>query len=442
MSDPTETTSSRAGTVRANLLAVGIAEAVARVAQLALVAVLGRSLGPDGLGIVGVAWAVYQLALPFVQYAPELIGTREVAQGEEIDATLIDITAVKLVIALMAALVATIAAALWFSDDVREEIQVLAQVPLLLAVSLNGVWAFRGVRRFAAYAVVRSAHSLALLACLALLLQVVPAPWIVPAAETAVGLLAAALAYALLLDWRTLAAVLWRTLRRMPAVRARTVAALRFGLGGFFAMVTWSAPLLIARLFLTTGEQGQLAAALRLIVAVNALYQLALQVFHPILAHRYAQDRAAGRELAATLTVYALAVTVPVVIALIALAPWIVTLLLGADFTTAAAVFAAVAPVLIPTVIGSVFGYALMADGRYGAYVWMCGGGALATVAGCAAAFYVWPHPEAVGVLTLVTALVAVIGAVAAWRLNLLAFNAVHWRQLAPSRIRAVLRER
>lgn len=442
MSGSEPTSPPLAGTVRANLAALGLAEVVARLAQLLTMVLLGRLLGPIGLGIVGVAWAVYQLALPFVQYAPELMGIRDVARGGDTTDAFIDLTAVKLVIALLAAVVIAIAAVTFFADDVASEIQVLAQGPLLLAVALNGVWAFRGLRRFAAYAMVRCTASIALLALLAAALWVCPAPWVVPVAEGTVGLIAAALAFKLLLEWRALPVVATEIIHRMGGLRARIGEAIQFGLGSFFAGATWSVPLLVGRAFLDPSEQGHLAAALRLLLAVNALYQLALQVFHPVLAQRYAADREAGRTLAAALVVYALVTTIPASLLLAVLAPWIIEPLLGAEFATTAHVLAIMASTIVPTIVGSVFGYCLLADGRYQLYVFICAGGAVAAVIGCGAAFYLFPQPEAAGVLTLVVTLVGLACAIATWRLDLVRFSAMTWRQLAPSRLRAVLRER
>ncbi|MBV8534907.1 MAG: oligosaccharide flippase family protein, partial [Alphaproteobacteria bacterium] len=392
-----------AGTVRANLAAMGVAEGVARVAQLLTIALLGRVLGPVGLGIVGVAWAVFQLAAPFVQYAPELMGARLVAQGTHTDEAFIDVTAIKLAIGVLSTVAMAGGAMVAFADDPAERIQVAVQALLPVAVALNGVWAFRGLRRFSAYAVVRSLHTVALLLCLVAALTLRPATWIVPAAEAAVGLAASALAFGLLFEWRTLPGLAVTMYRRIFQLRARIGEALQFGLGSFFAGAIWSVPLLVAGAMLEPARQGYLAAALRLILAVTALYQLVLQVFHPVMAHRYAHDRSAGASLAAALVVYAIVTTVPVAAGLAAFAPWIVTLLLGPDFADMANVFAVLALTIVPVVIGSVFGYALLADGRYRLSLWISAGGAAAALLGCVLAFQVRPRADAVGVLILVT---------------------------------------
>lgn len=434
--------SQQAGTVRANLVALGVAEGVARTAQLLTIALLGRTLGPAGLGIVGVAWAVFQLAAPFVQYAPELMGARLIAQGVDTRKAFVDVTAIKLVVGALCAAAMAAGAAIVFADDPAERLQVAIQAVLPVAVALNGVWAFRGLRRFAAYAVVRSGQSVVLLAALALALAVVPRAWVVPACEVAVGFAAAGLAYGLMFSGRDLPTLVAAMSGRIVGLRAEIGEAIRFGLGSFFAGAVWSLPLLIAPAFLTLADQGYLAAALRLILALMAPYQLALQVFHPVLAHRYAADRAAGAGLAAALVVYAVVTTVPVAAALIVFAPWIVAPLLGAAFAHMASVLAMLSLALVPTVVGSVFGYALLADGRYGLYVWICAGGAAATVPGCALAFEVWPRPEAIVVLAVVVTLVGAVSAVAAWRSGLVRFREIHLRQLAPARVREILIER
>lgn len=434
--------SPQAGTVRANLVALGVAEAVARVAQLLTIALLGRVLGPAGLGVVGVAWAAFQLAIPFVQYAPELMGTRDIAQGAETGDAFIDVTAIKLVIGIVAAAAMAVGGTLVFVDDPVERLQIVVQAASPIAVALNGVWAFRGLRRFAAYAIVRCVQSVVLLGCLAALLNPLPVPWIVPATEAGVGLLTSGLAFALLFDWRSTARVTMKICRRGLQLRARIGEAIHFGLGSFFVGAIWTVPLLVGRVLLQPADQGYLAAALRLFVALSALYQLVLQVFHPVLAHRYAVDRPAGASLSASLVVYAAAASVPVAAILVACAPWIVGPLLGAAFVPMTSAFVMLALVLVPTVVGSVFGYALLADGRYGLYVWICAGGAVAALAGCTVAFHVWPHADAIGVLIVVACLVALASGIAAWRLGLVRFADVHLGQLAPARIQKVLMER
>ena len=431
-----------AGTVKANLIALGTAEGVARIAQLLAIALLGRALGPEGLGIVGVAWAVYQLALPFVQYAPELMGARDVARGEDPNEVVADLTAVKLVIALIAALLIAGTAALLFSADSVTAIQVAAQGPLLISMALNPVWAFRGLRRFAEYAIVRTASSVALIGLLAGLLWIAPVPWTVPAAESAAALVAAAVAFALLFDWRSMPRAIARTFCGTVALRAKMFDAVQFGLGSFFAGAIWSAPLLVGRAFLDPVEQGHLAASLRLMLAINALFQLGLQVFHPVLAQRYTADRDAGRTLAGALVVYAFAGTIPVSALLIVSAPWIIQPMLGAGFAEASDVFAVLSTSLMPTIVGSVFGYLLMADGRYRLYVLICAGGAALSALSCAAAFSLRPDAEAVVAVTATVAAVGIAAGIAAWRLRLVDPRAITWRQLAPARIRQILQER
>ncbi len=431
-----------AGTVRANLLALGAAEAVARLAQLVAIGLLGRVLGPEGVGVVGIGWAVFQLAVPFVQYAPDLMGTRNVARGDAVGPVYTDLTAIKLMISLLAGVAILVAAPLLFGDDRPAEFQTLAQIPLLVVVALNGVWAFRGLRRFTAYAVVRCVSSLALLACLAVVLLVAPAPWAVPLSETVTALAAALVAYTMLLGLGSLPSLVPGIVRRAAALSGQVSETVQFGLGSFFAGAIWSLPLLVAHNYLDPAEQGLLAAALRLILAVSSLFQLALQVFHPVLASRYQSARESGRSMAAALVVYAFVTTIPASLALVLLSPWIVGPMLGSSFESAAIVLAVLAPTLIPTTVGSVFGYALMADGRYRLYVLIQAGGAAASAVGCGVAFSFFPEPAAVAILSAVMTIVAVVGAIVAWRLDLVHFAQVSWRQLSPARIGAMLRER
>src|SRR5207302_844256 len=144
-----------------------------------------------------------------------------------------------------------------------------------------GVWAFRGLRRFAAYAVVRSVASVALLAVLAIALWLQPVPAMVPLSEGIVGATAAVLAFGMLFGGAAAGGITRKIFQRLVGLRARISEAIQFGLGSFFDGAPWSVPLIVGSAFLDQADQGHLAAALRLLVAANALYQLVLQVFHP-----------------------------------------------------------------------------------------------------------------------------------------------------------------
>jgi O-antigen/teichoic acid export membrane protein len=431
-----------AATVRANLLAVGVSEAVARAAQLVILGLLARALGQEGMGVVGTAWAVFQLAVPFVQYAPELIATREVARGVDAPGAFARVTAVKLAIALLAALPIILGALVLLDDEPSAELQVILQIPLLLASAVGGVWVFRGQRQLWVFAAIRMVAAAALLATLFLLLEIARAPWVVPAAETATGLIGAAIAVHLI-GWRAVRSKLAQAARGYGrGLGASVFEAVQFGLGTFFGAAMWSMPMLLSRPFLDAGEEGLLAASIRLIQAVSALFQIALQVFHPVLAYRYSNDRESAKRLVAALVVLVFAASSLAAVALAVLAPIIVTPLLGPGFERAGGVLAMLAPTLIPTAVSSVFGYALLADGRYRVYVIVCGAGAAASAIGSAAAFWVLPDPEAAAVLAPVMAVSALGQIVAAWRLDLISIQQISWRQLAPRRVWQLLKER
>jgi O-antigen/teichoic acid export membrane protein len=431
-----------AATVRANLLAVGVSEAVARAAQLVTLGLLARALGQEGMGVVGTAWAVFQLAVPFVQYAPELIGTREVARGVDAPGTFAQVILVKLAIAFLAALPIVGGALLLLADDRQSELQVILQIPVLLVTALGGVWVFRGQSQLWVYAAIRIAAAASLLAILFVMLQAAESPWVVPVAETATGLIAALIAL-VMIGWRVALPKLAQAVRGWRAGLGKQIyEAIQFGLGTFFAAAMWSTPMLVSRLYLDPGEQGLLAAAIRLFLAVSALFQLGLQVFHPVLAHRYSQDREAAKRLVAALVVLVFAASVPVALALAGLAPYIVRPMLGAEFDRAADVLATLAPTLIPTAVSSVFGYALLADGRYRIYVAICAAGAAASAVGSLVAFTILPDPEAAILLTPVMAASAIGQILAVWRLDLISIRHVTWRQLAPRRVWQMLKER
>jgi O-antigen/teichoic acid export membrane protein len=431
-----------AGTVRANLVAAGIAEAVARLSQLAALSIMGRALQPAGMGVIGTAWAIYQLALPFAQGAPDIVGTRDIARGGDCRAAMVDVTAIKLVIALLSSAVIALSAAYVARTDRTTGLQILLQAPLLLVTVLNGAWVFRGMRTFGRFALIRILSALALLACLGIGLALARTPWVVAASETAAGLLAAVAAAFMIGQGGVMEIVrgVAGRLRRLPGGDFKRIAQL--GLGAFAAALTWSCPLLAARGFMGIADQGLLAAALRLIVAIAAIYQLGLQVCYPMLAHRFATATDAARALTGALVVYAAAASIPVAVLLALLSKMVVIPLLGRHFAGSATAVTLLAPILVPVAVGSVFGYAMLADGRYRAYIVLSLATALSALAACVGAFALVPTPSGSVALVAVQAVSALAGGVIAGRYGLVGTADISWRVMTPRHIRGVLGQR
>ena len=156
------------------------AELVARLSQLGIVALLGHALGPVGLGLIGMAWALYAIALPLVQDGPETVGVRALAQAPDDAAMAGRVVALKLAIALGVALSVAGGAILVLGATTPAGRQIGFQALVLLPIALAYGWALRAIERFDLVALTRAGQSVLTLALLAVVLPLWPAPLAAP----------------------------------------------------------------------------------------------------------------------------------------------------------------------------------------------------------------------------------------------------------------------
>ena len=429
-------------TVLAALVSVGLSEAVARVAQLISLAMMTRFLDPVGMGVVGTAWAAFQLAAPFIQSSPEVIGVRDIAQGTDFRTAMVDLTSARILAALIMSACCWMAAMVAYPGQVDVQLQMIMLGPLLAASACNSSWVYRGLRRFSGVSGIRVASSVATVALLALGLVAFGRPWVVVASEAIAVAITALFSVQVLIGWKDVPNMAWMIIRRIgPKCWPRVVESIPLSLGSLSVAALWSCPLLVAPNFLGGDDQGFLVAGIRLIVAISAVFFLAMNVFHPILAHNFAKNRDEGVHMVGALAVYTLVIGIPSAAILALIAPILAPLLLGKAFAGAATALALLAPTLVPNLFGAVFGMALMADGRYRTYV------AISLLMGCESlvgsilAFSLVPGLNAVLVLTLVLALNAMASVIAARWFGLVDFAHLSWRHLSPASIRTFMRK-
>jgi O-antigen/teichoic acid export membrane protein len=434
----------RAANLIVNLAASGGGELVARIGQIAVLAIVGRLLGAAGLGIVGIAWSLYTILLSFVQVGPELVAIQRYAQAPRDGATRAALvartTVLKLAIALAAIPVMLAASAVTGNGDVAVVGQGLVQATIFIGGALGCGWVFRAGGWFAGNSALRGGQAVAGLALLLPALLVWPSPLAVPAVEACVALLFGLIG--------------WAMLAREPgaAVGAGTAAvgtrfgddaraALLLGVGSFLSATAWTVAIPIVAQSLPVEQVGRLAAVLRLVIGLNSICQIGLQVCHPVLARLYKTDRAAGAAFAGALLWYATLLVLLGVAGLTAAADWMIPALLGRGLADVAPLFRLMVLALVPATIASVFGYGLLADARVATFTWISALATLATALGTWLAVRVTALPDAAAVMIPILAAQALASAYAARAAGLVAALPCRW-VFAPAAVGRFLRQR
>jgi O-antigen/teichoic acid export membrane protein len=400
---------------------VGAAELIALGAQLGIVALLGHALGPAGLGVIGMAWALYAIALPLVQDGPETVGVRALAQAPDDVGAAGRIVAFKLAIALPVVALGIGGALVVFGPAAATGRQVGLQALVLVPIALSYSWALRALERFDLVALTRAGQSVLTLALLAVVLRVWPVPLAAPVVDFTAGALFAIMT--VLLARRYLGTPAIAPLGR-PATsaivggRQHGGGALPLGLAGVAAAVVWTALIPMAALVLPAAEVGQLTAAIRLLLVINTAPQLLLQVLYPRLARGMAGDAAATRRDIWRLMGLTLVVSGAVALAVAALAGPLLAVLFGPGFAEAAPLLRLLAAGIVANALGSVAANGLLAAGRFGIYAAIMVAGAVVLAGGLAIGLALAPRDAPAPIMVAALFALAVAQAVALARLK------------------------
>jgi PST family polysaccharide transporter len=366
-----------------NLSATAVAEAGTRVAQFAAVVLIARMLGPTGFGIVGTAWALFQLALPIVQGAPELAGVRNLSANRSgAGYWVVAIGRMKTALAFAAAACICIYAAAVYGLPSRGAAQFSVQALVLFGVATSPAWAARSFQRNDLYAAPRLLQAFLFVAFLGGALALKPTPLAVPAAEFVAWIAAS------WFSWRLIRPLLPALSRRKAVIALPDLRELRsaicgsgretfhFAASGIATAAVWWIPVMMAESLFGAASGGQVAAAVRLVTIALVGMQLGLQVFLPMLAKYHGTDSEKFRALVAALAFYSTVAHAAVAAVVAVLAAPLAHLVFGAGFEASVPLIVISAVALVPLGTGSAYGYALIAAGRSDIYC-------LATVVGC-----------------------------------------------------------
>lgn len=402
-----------------------LAELIARISQMVIVALASRLLGPAAFGLVVFGWSVAALSLPVTQIAPETVGVRYISEGRDPGLTWRAVTLYKIGVALVILLclvplgpwspigiLAINAPAFW---------QCTANAFALLVVGANPIWALRGMQGFGQANIARMIQSISAVGLCLILILLAPDPVMVPIGEAMAGIISAALAYFFLR--RHGLRFGGKIFHGLQLVDLRLIGLNAFGASAATAL--WYAPLLVAWIHLSPDDFGLLGAVWRLTIALYAMGLVVYQVLHPIMVRTYTADQALGRRFAARLLILATIGGLALIAGLQIFAGAIIAILFGESFSAARPLFVWISPILLPALIGSVFGYALLSGGQEGQYARAA---TITTLLGMIAVFGLlvwWPDAMAFIIMVPIMVLFAVLQAIYAQRAGLFDWHEV-----------------
>ena len=328
--------------VSTNLMAVSAAEFISRIAQIVAISAISNNLGAAGLGIVGTAWAYYNMMLSFVQHSPELIGIRKISSNRCRLSIIGEINLIKLLAAIIIGVGLSLFVLIFYSGQRANQMQILMQSSVLIGVAFSVGWVFQGFQHFEIHAAFRMFQSISMALALYLLLSIFRNPLMVPLIELSTFLIAGFIGFTILRRWLQSSHPHWDSTtdflfiaRDRRAVYLHGKAILIQGLTGFMSTVTWSACIPIAGIFLTISQIGYLTAAIRLILVANSVILLLLQLFYPIFSRGYVHNPERTQEIAASLFFYTTIIVCAASIILFVFAKPICYTIFGQDFVGA-----------------------------------------------------------------------------------------------------------
>jgi O-antigen/teichoic acid export membrane protein len=408
---------------------------------------IGRRFGRSGFGVIGTAWALFNIALPIVQYSPELAATRTLAHSHSRVYIIGQITALKLQFAVASILVLSIFALVFYRGLPAVQVQIIAQSMLLLTAALSFDWVFQAFQHFEINSSLRCLRAIVSVGALFVALRLFSSTLVAPIVDFIALLVSSVLAVEMLRRWHsrmTVGTLTGLTIisfaRHRRAMTRHGLPVIKLCASSFSNAVSWSTCIPIAGLFITAEQVGVLAAAVRTSQIVNSIFMLAIQLFFPILVRSRHTNK--GKETTANLLLYSGIAAGLVYCAISVFARSIMTSIFGPAFEDATVPLRLISLVIVPSALGAVYGYTLLAANQDRVYVQTMTAGAVASSLLNCVAFWLWPTPASAALLVPVALCQTAILAYHCHRANLVAAAPFGRRRLRLTQLRALLAER
>ncbi len=341
-----------------NTVAAAGADVLGRLLGFAATAYLARTLGTGSFGAMSIGLSVLGYLSLIASPGLHVMGMRRVAASGEPEAAWSgDLTALRATLALAAA-AATGIVCMIIPGSSEQRLLIFLFACTVIPMGLSLEWYFQGRGDIVAVAVARVTVSFVYL--LILLLLVTAAGDLL---WTAIAFVGANIVAALFLFWlfhlRTgTLPVRWNP-SGWPSLLRQS---LPLGVSTALSQTVINLPIIIAGLFLTVSETGLFSASLKLIFFALMIDRVFYTLYFPVVA-RYQTLGAAQFAMVTKLGLKTvLWCTVPITVAGLWLAPFLIDLVYGAGYAAAAATLRWAFPFFLFTTMNTVLMSALYAD--------------------------------------------------------------------------------
>jgi len=357
-----------------NVAAVGAADAGVRLIGFLTTAFLGRALGSEGFGLLGMGLAMAGYLFLVASPGIHVTGTRDIAakRGEE-GALVSTVLSIRMLLAPAILTIAAAAVLLWRSDWTTGSTLIVSAAAIVpMAFSFD--WYFQGKERFVLLASQKLINALVFLGA-ALLLVKGPGDAPLAAAAFVAGTVGASVFSYFAFRRQARFSFAWD-----PSAWRRVLdGSYPLALSSLLGQTATAFPILVAGAMLSTQDAGQMNAATKLILLALIMDRVFATLFLPALSRAADSSDQAGIVRLGLKIMLLLAA--PIAVAAWVLAPVLMTLVFGAGFEAAVAPFRILLIYLAATLINSVFVAAFIVAQRERQYFSIMLVGSLVTVA-------------------------------------------------------------
>jgi O-antigen/teichoic acid export membrane protein len=331
-----------------NIATVGAADAGVRLIGFATTAYLGRVLGSEGFGLLGMGLAVAGYLFLIASPGIHIAGTRDVAAKRGDEGELVStVLSIRMVLAPALFLIAVVVVLLGGSDRTAT-LTLIAAAAAILPMAFSFDWFFQGKEQFDLYSAQKLISAVGFLAASLLLVKGSGDAALAAAAFGAGAVGASVFSY---FGYRRYAR--FRFSWDPPVWRRMLEGSYPLALSALLGQTATSFPILVAGVMLSAGDAGQMNAATKLILLALIMDRVFVTLFLPALA-RAVDEGDQARIIRLGLRIM-LAIAVPIAIAGWVLAPSLMTFVFGGGFAPAVAPFRILLIYLAMTLINSVF---------------------------------------------------------------------------------------
>jgi O-antigen/teichoic acid export membrane protein len=357
-----------------NIAAVGGADAGVRLIGFVTTAYLGRVLGSEGFGLLGMGLAVAGYLFLVASPGIHVTGTRDVAakRGEE-GGLVSTVLSIRMALAPVLFILAAAAVLLWQTDWTTGTTLIVTTAAIVpMAFSFD--WYFQGKEQFVLLASQKLINALVFLV-VALVIVRGPGDAALAAAAFVAGTAGASIFSYLAYRRGNGFAFSWDP----GAWRSVLEGSYPLALSSLLGQTATAFPILVAGAMLSTYDAGQMNAAMKLILLALIMDRVFATLFLPALSRALLESDQA-RIVRLGLKIMFL-IAAPIVVAGWVLAPLLMVLVFGEGFEAAVAPFRILLVYLASTLINSVFTAALIVARRERLYFGIMLAGSLVTAA-------------------------------------------------------------